>query len=111
MSEPENHEIVSTGTDAAGKYLELGDNAPFEGITVDEAEGTVTFHGGGEAEIEETLRHLLGLERDRLLGYPADELHMDPQTAIQDAVNVLRSRGEGVDDLILPEDQQKLNIE
>lgn len=111
MSEHGEHEITSAGTDAAGKYIELGDDAPFNGITIDEAEGTVTFHRSGEAEIERMLRHLLALERDRLLGYPSDELHMDPQVAIQDAVNALRNRGRSIDDLILPEDQQKLSIE
>jgi hypothetical protein len=110
MSEHGKHEIVSTGTDATGKYIKLSDDAPFEGITVDEDKGAVTFHRSDESEVEQALRHLLAIERDRLLGYTSGQLHMDPQTAVQDAINALERRGHDADDLILPEDQRKLNI-
>jgi len=39
-----NYNISSTGHDAHGRYYDLDDDAPFEGITVDEAMGTITIH-------------------------------------------------------------------
>jgi len=39
------------------------------------------------------------------------EFHMSPQSAVQEAVDALRHRGENIDELVLPEDQQKLDIE
>lgn len=111
MTRTGQYDIVSTGTDAEGKYIDLGDAAPFEGVTVDEAEGTVTFHGDSDSEVQQALRRLMSIERDRLLGYPRSELHMDPQDALQDAVDILRKRGKDVDGLIFPDDQEKLGIE
>lgn len=36
--------INYTGDDSSGKYIDLEDSAPYDGITIDEAEGEVTFH-------------------------------------------------------------------
>lgn len=105
----ETYEIESAGTDKTGEYIALEDCAPLDGLTVDKADGTVTLHNESESEIKQTLRHLLSIERDRLLGY--QEFHMSPQSAVQEAVDALRHRGENIDELVLPEDQQKLDIE
>ncbi|RLM94308.1 hypothetical protein [Haloarcula sp. Atlit-7R] len=106
------YEITSTGTDANGKFIQFADSAPLEGITVDEAGGTVTFHGEQEeSAILQALHELVAIERDRLLGYPQGELHKDPSVALQQAVNALESKGDDIDNLILPEDQEALNIE
>jgi len=38
------HEITFTGHDENGRYYDLEDSAPYDGVTVNEAKGTVTFH-------------------------------------------------------------------
>ena len=38
------HEIQFSGYDENGHYYDLDDDAPYDGITVNEADGTITFH-------------------------------------------------------------------
>lgn len=38
------HDIEFTGHDENGRYYELDDDAPYQGVTVNEADGTITFH-------------------------------------------------------------------
>jgi hypothetical protein len=38
------YSIEFTGHDANGRYYDLEGDAPYEGVTVDEADGTITFH-------------------------------------------------------------------
>lgn len=46
------YNISSTGHDAHGRYYDLDDDAPFAGITVDEATGTITIHEMPERIVE-----------------------------------------------------------
>jgi hypothetical protein len=38
------YDIEFTGHDHNGRYYGLSSDAPFEGVTIDESDGTVTFH-------------------------------------------------------------------
>lgn len=102
------HDINSTGHDENGRYYDLAEDAPFEGITVDEATNTITVHG--QPAVEDALQNLLAIERDRLLGYPTGELHMRPERAVREAWDALSARGYNRDELILPDDQDRLDL-
>ncbi|MEZ3117846.1 hypothetical protein RYH80_18165 [Halobaculum sp. MBLA0147] len=39
------HPIDFTGHDNNGRYYELTDDAPIDGVTINEVDGTITFHG------------------------------------------------------------------
>jgi hypothetical protein len=59
---------------------------------------------------DKALVNLLALERDRLLGYKTDELHMDPQEAVQQALAALEDSGYNPDDVVLPDNQERLDL-
>ena len=62
---------------------------------------------------EQTLEALIALvavERDRLLGYPADELHMDPEDALAQGIDSLVAEGFDIDQIVLPDDREKLGL-
>lgn len=61
-------------------------------------------------ELEEALRNLFAIERDRLQGYQTSELHMDPYEALSQAEDVLVQVGYHPDDLILPAEREKLGL-
>lgn len=45
------YDIEFTGHDENGRYYQIADSdAPFKGITVDEVDGTITFHESTELE-------------------------------------------------------------
>lgn len=104
-----DYSISSTGHDDNGRYYELEEDAPFDSITVDEADGTVTFHG--RPALMRLVRELLALERDRLLGFPEDELHRPPRDVIEDTLGVLTTRGWDPDEVVLPDDQTNLGLD
>lgn len=62
-------------------------------------------------ELIAVFRELVALERDRELGYSRDELHKDPKTVIEEALSVLDELDEDPDDVIFPDDQEKLDID
>lgn len=71
----------------------------------------VVEDNGEKSDIQQALRNLMAIERDRLLGYPPAELHQDPKAALQEAVDALEANGEDIDNLIVPSDQETLGIE
>jgi len=71
----------------------------------------VAENDGGQSDLQQALRSLVAIERDRLLGYPPAELHQDPKAVLQEAVNALEASGEDIDELIVPGDQETLGIE
>lgn len=102
--------IDSVGHDEHGRCYDLGEDAPWDAITVNEADGTITLHGS--PPLEEAAADLLALERDRLLGFPADELHKPPQAVVERAWHLLSARNPGFkDEYILRDDQQTLGLE
>lgn len=62
-------------------------------------------------ELKELLRSFVAMERDRLLGYPGDELHADPHAEVERAVAVLERCGDDPDEIIWPEDQEALGLD
>ena len=102
------HNIDSSGHDRNGRCYDLEDDAPIEAITVDEATGSIAIHGSA---IERLLADLFAMERDRLLGFPGSELHANPQEIIQQAYEVLTACGHDPDQLVLPDDQERLNLD
>lgn len=62
------------------------------------------------AELKRIVRHLVALERDRMLGYPRGELHRQPEVVVEDALLLLDRLGEDVDDIVFPEDQDALDL-
>lgn len=66
---------------------------------------------GGDEQVAEALRHLVAIERDRALGYPSDELHMEPKDAIVEGMKALDTLGDDPDDIVWPDDQETLGIE
>lgn len=104
------YKITGTGHDDAGRFYETAE-APIGGVTVDEVDSTVTLHHNTpETSLEAVTRDLLAIERDRLLGYAADELHMDPRSAVEMAWTVLVARGYDPDALIPPSEQTTLGL-
>jgi len=101
------HTITSIADDNHKHHYMFDEEAPLEGITIDEASGTVTCHG--RSDVEGALKNLFAIERDRLLGYHHD-LHMPVQEAVIDAWDTLAEHGYHRDELILPEDQEALNL-
>lgn len=101
--------ITSVGNDANGRSYDLDDDSPYDAITVNEGDGTITLHG--TPPVENALNHLVGMERDRLLGYPERELHMNPADALRMALAALTERGRDSDFFVQPTDQQKLAID
>lgn len=61
-------------------------------------------------EIERVLLDFVAMERDRLLGYPSDELHRDPHNALVDGMEQLIEAGHNPDEIIFPEDQDVLDL-
>jgi len=102
------HNIDSSGHDRTGRCYDLEDDAPIEAITVDEATGSITIYG---STIERLLADLFAMERDRLLGFPGSELHANPQKIIQQAYDVLTACGHDPDQLVLPDDQERLGLD
>jgi len=45
-------EIASIGHDDHGRYYEVDDAVPIEGVTVNEHDGTVTIHGDDRLDSE-----------------------------------------------------------
>lgn len=63
-------------------------------------------------DLTESLRALVAIERDRLLGYHTDELHMEPQRAIEHALAALDDAGDRTtDELVTEETADILGIE
>lgn len=62
-------------------------------------------------KVTRVLRDLVALERDRSLGYPESELHMDPLKALRQADDALEILGEDPEDIIWPDDRELLNLE
>jgi hypothetical protein len=105
------HRIISEARDEYGTWYELDDNAPLNGITVDETNNRVRLDYGDGPDPYRTLGHLMALERDRMLGYSEGELHTDPLRIVVDAVSVLESKGQHPEELIMPEDREKLGLD
>jgi hypothetical protein len=63
-----------------------------------------------QTDFERAMIDLMAIERDRLLGYPSDELHMHPLDAVRKAWMELTDHGHNPDELILPEDQDRLDL-
>lgn len=63
-----------------------------------------------EEKVDRALTDLVAFERDRLLGYHGD-LHRNPRAAMLDALEVLVERGYNPDEIILPDDQEQLNLD
>lgn len=63
-----------------------------------------------ENNIQRALQDLVAIERDRRLGYPVSDLHKSPVDAIIDGATALHELGIDPDEVILPEDQEKLEI-
>lgn len=103
------HDIKAIGHDAHGRFYDIADDCTYDGVTVDEAEGTVTLHG--KSPLEDALNNLIAMERDRLLGYPSSELHMQPETALKIALTALDEQGRDVEFLIMQDDQAALPID
>ncbi|MEZ3117872.1 hypothetical protein RYH80_18295 [Halobaculum sp. MBLA0147] len=53
---------------------------------------------------------LVALERDRTLGYAPDELHTDPRDVIEEALVLLDDLDTDPDEVVFPEDQDRLGI-
>ena len=60
------------------------------------------------SNLEEALQDLVAIERDRRLGYT--EFHMDQKVALENAIDALEGAGWDRDEIILPEDQEKLDL-
>lgn len=60
--------------------------------------------------VRRALRNLVAIERDRQLRYPFGELHMNTRTALVDGVKALNELGDDPNDIISPEDQERLGI-
>lgn len=61
-------------------------------------------------ELKRIVRHLVALERDRMLGYPRSELHRQPEIVVEDALRLLDELGENIDEIVNPEDQDALDL-
>lgn len=106
------HDIKAVGHDTHGRFYDIADDCTYDGVTVDEAEGTVTLHTlHGNSPLEDALNNLIAIERDRLLGYPSSELHMQPETALTVALTALDEQGRDVEFLIMQDDQAALPID
>lgn len=65
---------------------------------------------GQIGDLEQVALDALAMQRDRLLGYPVDELHLDPEDALQVAWATLVNHGHDPDELIFPDDQATLEM-
>lgn len=63
---------------------------------------------GQISDLEQVALDAMAMQRDRLLGFPVDELHLDPEVALQDAWATLANYGYHPDELIIPGDQETL---
>lgn len=98
--------INSVGQDGHGRCYDIGDDEPYDAITIDEADGTITLHG--HDTLESHLRDLLAIVRDHELGYR--EFHKSPTEVLQESYDELVRRGHDADELVLPEDQEELGL-
>jgi hypothetical protein len=105
------HDINFMGSDTEGKYYDLDEDAPIDGVIVNEFDRTVTLCNDRTEQLESVTKQLMALERDRLLGFRESKLHRDPKTVIEDAVEELTRIGNNADDLVLPEDQDALELD
>jgi hypothetical protein len=105
------HDINFMGSNDEGKYYDLDEDAPIDGVIIDEFDRTVTLCNDQTELLESVITDLMALERDRMLGFRESELHRDPKNVIEDAVKALTRVGHNPDDLILPEDQDALELE
>jgi len=62
-------------------------------------------------DVEHALTTLVAIERDRCLGYPESELHTDPTAAIQEALDALENDGRNTDQIVFPDDKDRLGLE
>jgi len=62
-------------------------------------------------EIERVLLDFIAIERDRLLGYSSGEFHREPRDALVDGMWQLIEAGHDPDEIIFPDDQEKLNLD
>lgn len=62
-------------------------------------------------DIDTVLRDCVAIQRDRMLGYPPDQLHTDPRHILTAALQILVTRGADLDTLVAPADQDKLPID
>ena len=65
---------------------------------------------GQIGDLEQVALDALALHRDRLLGYPVEDLHLDPADALQVTWATLVNHGHDPDNLILPDDQTALEM-
>ena len=63
-------------------------------------------------EVLDALIDLIALERDRQLGYPQDHLHMRPEHAIENALNVIERHHDGIgpEAIVQPDDAETLGL-
>lgn len=61
-------------------------------------------------DVKKALRNLIAIERDRQLGYPHEDLHMDPTQAIVEGLDALEELGDDPNEIVWPEDQETLGI-
>lgn len=102
------YEIDSIGHDADGRYYALEDDAPLTGLMVDEAEMEVEiFYQQWQTE----LRDLFALLRDIRLGFDESDLHMDPDEAMKNTLELLEAVGYRTDDLLSDADRRILGME
>jgi hypothetical protein len=101
-------DIEGVGDDRTGRYYDFNESEPVDGITVDEADGTVTIHDNA---LKPILRDFVAMHRDLMLGFPPDELHRSQSDALKEGVTLLELLGDDVDDVILPEDQEALPLD
>lgn len=62
-------------------------------------------------DLIDALQHLIAIERDRMLGYPTDELHMHPKEAIKDGLGALQDHGVDPADVVWEDDRELLDID
>ncbi len=109
MCAPMKFEISAVADDRYhGTSYDFNGDTPIAGLTIEEAEGTITIH---DEEIETLLRDCLAMERDRLLGFGDDELHRNPRDVVKQLTAVLAALDNDVDELVLPGDQERLPVD
>jgi hypothetical protein len=75
------------------------------------------WYGDGEDDapdvelVKQALRNLIAIERDRLMGYPSDELHMSPRKAMENGMVALEELGEDATDVVWEGDRERIGLE
>lgn len=64
-----------------------------------------------DPDVKQPLIDLIAIIRDRQLGYPSEDIHMDPVDAIENGLEVLDELGTNPDEVVFPDDQETLGIE